>query len=66
MNWERLQAALIRGFWSTVFPLIGALVLWLANSQNLQDIGVEDTFVASIIAGVLYGLKKVIWPDTTL
>jgi len=66
MNWDRLKAGLIRGFWTFVFPMIGAVVIWLANDQNLQDIGIEDATVASLIAAVLYGLKKVIWPDTVL
>lgn len=66
MNWDRLKAALIRAFWTFVFPMIGAVVVWLANDQNLQDIGVENAVYASLIAAVLYGLKKVIWPDTTL
>lgn len=66
MDWARFQAALIRFFWATVFPLIGVLVTWLANGQNLQDLGVQDAFIASLVGGILYGIKKIIWPDTTL
>lgn len=66
MNWDRLKAALIRAFWSFVFPMIGVLVVWLTNSENLQAIGVEDAVIASLIAAVLYGIKKLVWPDTTL
>lgn len=66
MNWDRLKAALIRAFWTFVFPMIGALVVWLANGENLQEIGVKDAAWASLIAAVLYGLKKAIWPDTTI
>jgi len=66
MNWARLQASLIRAFWTFIFPMIGVLVLWLTDVTNLQAVGVEDALVASLIAAVLYGLKKMIWPDTTL
>lgn len=65
MDWARLKAALIRAFWSFVFPMIGVLVTWLANDQNLQDVGVTDAVLASVIAALLYGVKKLIWPDTT-
>jgi len=66
MNWDRLKAALIRAFWTFVFPMIGVLVLWLTDVTNLNAIGVEDAIVASLIAAVLYGIKKMVWPDTTL
>jgi len=65
MNWDRIKASLIRAFWSFVFPMIGVLVTWLANDQNLQEIGVEDALLASFVSAVLYGLKKQFWPDTT-
>jgi len=64
MNWKLLQAALIRAFWTIVFPLIGAGVAWLANPGNLESVGVENATIALIGGGVLYGIKKAIWPDT--
>ena len=65
MDWKRVRAALIRAFWTFVFPMLGVLVTWLANDQNLQEIGVTDAVMASLIAAVLYGVKRLIWPDTT-
>jgi hypothetical protein len=66
MDWARLQAALIRAFWTIVFPLIGALVVWLQNPDNLKIIGVANSTAILLIGAVLYGLKKLIWPNTVL
>lgn len=65
MDWSRLQAAIIRAFWSFVFPMIGALVAWLQSGQNLESIGVTNVLLASVVSAILYGVKKAIWPDTT-
>jgi hypothetical protein len=65
VDWARIKAALIRAFWTFVFPMIGVLVLWLTDVVNLQSIGVTDAVLASLIAAVLYGVKKLVWPDTT-
>ena len=64
MNTDRLVAALIRAFWTFVFPMLGALVAWLANGENLQNVGFENAALASIVAALLYGVKKLVWPDT--
>ena len=64
MNTSKLTAAVIRAFWTVVFPLIGALVSWLATGDNLQQIGVENATIALLVGGVLYGLKKYFWPNT--
>jgi len=64
MNKDKFVASLIRAFWTFVFPMIGALVAWLSNGQNLESIGVDSALLASGVAAVLYGLKKWIWPDT--
>ena len=64
MNTSKLTAAVIRAFWTVVFPLIGALVSWLATGDNLQQIGVENATIALLVGGVLYGLKKYFWPTT--
>ena len=66
MDWSRVQAAIIRAFWTFVFPMLGSLVVWLTNEQNLEAVGVDDAALASIIAAALYGLKKLLWPDTTI
>jgi hypothetical protein len=66
MDWKRFQAALIRGFWTIVFPLIGALVNWLATGDNLKEIGVTNAAVILVVGGALYGLKKLLWPNTVL
>jgi len=66
MNWLRFRAALIRGFWTVVFPLIGGLVNWLLTGDGLHQIGVENASLILAIGGVLYALKKLFWPDTTL
>jgi hypothetical protein len=65
MNWPRIKAAIIRAWWTFLFPMVGTLVIWLTNEQNLKAIGVEDAVIASLVAAFLYGLKKLIWPDTT-
>ena len=64
MNTTKLIAALIRAFWTVVFPLIGALVNWLATGDNLHQIGVDNAALILVIGGVLYGLKKYLWPNT--
>jgi hypothetical protein len=64
MNWNKLSAALIRAFWTVVFPLIGGLVSWAATGDNLQQVGVENAGIALVVGAFLYGLKKYLWPDT--
>lgn len=64
MNWSKLSAAIIRAFWTVVFPLIGGLVNWLATGDNLQQIGVENAGVILVVGAFLYGLKKYLWPNT--
>lgn len=64
MNWKLLQAALIRAFWTIIFPLIGGLVNWLITGDNLQQIGVENAGITLVIGAFLYGLKKYLWPNT--
>jgi len=66
MDWTRLRAALIRGFWTIVFPLIGSLVTYLLKPGVLQEVGVTNAAIALVIGGLLYALKKFIWPDTVL
>ena len=63
---KKLQAAAIRLFWATVFPLLGAGLTWLSVSGNVESIGVNQVLLASVISGVCYGLKKLFFPDTTL
>ena len=65
MNWTRFKAALIRAFWTFIFPMVGVLVLWATDIVNLQSVGIDNAMYASLIAAFLYGLKKLIWPDTT-
>jgi hypothetical protein len=65
MNWTRFKAALIRAFWTFVFPMLGVLVLWLTDVTNLQSVGIDGAVYASLIAALLYGIKKLFWPDTT-
>lgn len=64
MDWSKLSAAVIRAFWTVVFPLIGALVNWLITGDNLQSVGVENAGVILVVGGLLYGLKKYLWADT--
>jgi hypothetical protein len=47
MDWKRIRAALIRAIWTFVFPMLGVLVTWLANDQNLQEIGVTNAVMAA-------------------
>lgn len=66
MDWLRFRAALIRAFWAVVFPLIGGLVAYLVEPGVLEEIGITNTAIALVIGGLLYGLKKLFWPDTVL
>ncbi len=64
MDTAKLQAALIRAFYTFVFPLIGALIDWLLKSGNLESIGITDGLLIIGISAALYGLKKYLFPDT--
>jgi hypothetical protein len=66
MDKQRILAAIIRAFWTVVFPLIGALVTYLLEPGVLEEVGVTNAGLALAIGAVLYGLKKLIWPDTVL
>jgi len=66
MDTNRLRAAIIRAFWTVVFPLIGGLVAYLLEPGALEDVGVTNAALALGIGAVLYGLKKLIWPNTVL
>jgi hypothetical protein len=66
MDWIRVRAAIIRAFWTVVFPLIGGLVAYLIEPGVLEEVGVTNASIALIVGAVLYGLKKLIWPDTVL
>jgi hypothetical protein len=66
MNWIRVRAALIRGFWAIVMPLIGSLVVYLLEPGVLEEVGVTNAGLALVIGGLLYGLKKLAFPDTVL
>ena len=64
MDWQRLQAAIIRLFWSVVLPLIGAGVTALLRPGALEEIGVTNGALVIGIGAVLYGVKKLAFPDT--
>lgn len=68
LDTEKLQAALIRMFWTGVFPVIGTLVErgieWWSTSGNPESIGVSDGVVIVGISMALYGLKKYFYSDT--
>lgn len=66
MDFLRLRAALIRGFWAVVMPLIGSLVVYLLEPGVLEDVGVTNAAAALVIGGLLYAVKKYAFPDTTL
>lgn len=65
VDWQRMKAALIRAFWAFVFPMVGVLVLYFADPEVLKEAGIDNALYVSVISGVLYGLKKLVWPDTT-
>jgi hypothetical protein len=63
MDWSKLEAASIRFFWATVFPALS----WFALGSNLEGVGVPQEWAAvisAVVAGVLYGVKKFVFPDT--
>ena len=66
MDTDRLVAAIIRAFWTVVFPLIGGLVAYLLEPGVLEEVGVTNAGLALAIGAVLYGVKKYVWPDTKL
>ena len=66
MDTERIVAALIRAFWTVVFPLIGGLVAYLLEPGVLEEVGVTNAGLALVIGAVLYGIKKYAFPDSRL
>jgi hypothetical protein len=66
MDWTLFRAALIRAVYTVIFPLIGALVTYLLGDGVLESIGVTNEMAALIIGGILYGVKKLLFPDTVL
>lgn len=66
MDWIRFRGALIRFAWSVIFPAVGALVAYLLGDGVLEDIGVTDPQFAVVIGAILYGLKRLFWPDTVI
>lgn len=66
MNKDTLVAAAIRAFWAFVFPMLGALVLYLTVPANVESVGVTNVIAASLISGLAYGAKKLFFPDTKL
>lgn len=64
MDKDRIVAALIRAFWTVVFPLLGSLVVYLMEPGVLEEVGVTNASIALVIGAILYGVKKLIWPDT--
>lgn len=64
MNKDTLVAAIIRFFWATVFPLLGAGVMYLTVPENVESVGITNVLAASLIAGLAYGAKKLFFPDT--
>lgn len=66
MDTAKLEAALIRAFYTFVFPLIGALLDWLLMDGNLESIGVTDGLIIIGISAALYGIKKYFFPNTKL
>lgn len=64
MDTDRLLAAVIRAFWAFVMPALGGLVTWLLEPGALEEIGITNAALALGIGAVLYGLKKMLWPET--
>ena len=66
MDWIRFRGALIRAFWTVIMPLIGAGVVYLLEPGKIEEFGVTNGGAILIIGGILYGLKKLFFPNTTL
>jgi len=66
MDTDKLQAAVIRAFYTFIFPLIGAGLDWLLHDGNLESIGVNDGLLIVVFSAVLYGVKKYLFPNTVL
>lgn len=66
MDWLRFRAALIRGFWAFVMPAIGSLIVYLMEPGVLEEVGVTNATAALVIGAVLYAVKKLVFPNTTL
>jgi len=64
MDKGRILAAVIRAFYTFIFPLIGAGISWLLNDGNLESIGVNDGLLIVAFSAVLYGLKKYFFSAT--
>ncbi len=66
MDTDRILAAVIRAFWTVVFPMIGGLVAYLLEPGVLEGVGVTNAGVALAVGALLYGLKRYLWPDSVL
>ncbi|HRY87207.1 MAG TPA: hypothetical protein P5305_04910 [Rubrivivax sp.] len=68
LNWTNIKAALIRFFWTIVFPGIGFMVSMSYNAIQGYDLSHASPANVAIVLGVggaLYAIKKKFWPDTT-
>lgn len=66
MDWIRFRGAIIRFFWTVVFPAIGGLVVYFMDPSVLEEFGVTNSTIVLVVGAVLYGLKKLLWSDTML
>ena len=66
MDWIRFRGALIRAFWTFVFPALGLVVTYLLEPGRLAEFGVSEGAIALAIGAVLYGLKRLFWPNSVI
>ena len=66
MDWLRFRAALIRFFWTVVFPAIGGLVVYFNDPKVMEEFGVTNSTIVLAIGATLYFIKKLAFPNSTL
>jgi hypothetical protein len=66
MDWIRFRGALIRFFWTVVFPAIGGMVVYFNDPKVMEEFGVTNSAIVLGIGATLYFLKKLFWPNTVL
>lgn len=67
LSWETTKAALIRAFWTFIFPSVGYgvnLAINYIEGVDLTYMPVGRAVLVAAIAAALYGVKKKYWPDT--
>lgn len=64
MDWKTFQAALIRFGWTLVLTYGAQFVAWGVDTGNWEAVGATGA-TASVLAAIVYGIKKWAFPNST-